>query len=56
MNKFIINQVQQHSSEMPDAIGSGKMEVVVMVISVLFVGLVSYLIFLDRRLRKLENK
>ncbi len=54
--KFIINQVQQHSSNMPDASGTGKFYVVVGVIAILFIGIVAYLISLDLKIKKLENE
>lgn len=53
--KFIINQVQQHSSNMPDAAGTGKFYVVVGVIAILFIGIVAYLVNLDVKIKKLEK-
>jgi len=52
---MLLNQIQ-HSSEMPDAVSSGKIEVVVTVIAIVFTVLVIYLISIDRRLRKQEKK
>lgn len=44
-------------SENPDFLRSiGKIYVVVLVIAVIFLALVSFLIYLDRRLTKLENQ
>jgi hypothetical protein len=56
MKHFILNQIQQHSSDMPNATGTDKYMVVVAVIAVLFLGISGYLISLDIRLRKQENK
>lgn len=46
---------QVHTAQMADAAGSDKIEIVVAVIAVLFVGLIGYLISVDRRLKKLEK-
>jgi hypothetical protein len=54
--KFILNQIQQHSSNMPDAGDTGKFYVVVGVISILFLGIAAYLVSLDVKLKKLENE
>lgn len=56
MYKFILCQAQLHSSQMPDADGTGKFAVVIGVISVLFVGIAAYLFLMDRKLKKLEDK
>jgi CcmD family protein len=37
-------------------IQNGKIGVVIAVIAAVFMGIVLYLIYLDRKLRKLENK
>lgn len=43
--------------EMADAFRSdGKIYVVITVISIIFICLISYLIYIDIKLRKLENK
>jgi hypothetical protein len=55
MKHFILNQVQQHSSQMPSAESTDKFYVVVGVIAILFVGIVTYLVSMDRRLKKLEE-
>ena len=54
--RFFINQIQQHSSQMPDAAGTGKFYVVVGVISLVFLGIVSYLISLDLKIKKIEDE
>jgi CcmD family protein len=46
---------QVHTSGMADAAPTNKIEVVVAVIAVLFVGIVGYLITLDLKLKKLEK-
>lgn len=35
---------------------SNKSEVVIAVVAVIFVGIIAYLISIDRKLKKLENK
>jgi len=54
--KFIINQAKLDASQMNDLFGNGKMDVVVTVIAIIFTLLCSYLVMMDLRLRKLENK
>ncbi len=44
-----------HSSELPDAESSGKIYVVVAVMSILFLGITVFLIRLDRKLAKIEK-
>ncbi len=56
MKHFLLNQVTQHSSNMPDAPGTEKFYVVVAVIAVLFLGMVGYLISLDKKIKELEKK
>ncbi len=56
MKMFIINQVQTHSSNMPDAAATDKYMVVVAVISLLFLGIVGYMVSLDLKLKRLEKK
>ena len=47
----------QQDAEMADALRSnGKIYVVVVVLCVIFVGIVAYLISIDRKISKLENK
>ncbi|MDZ4669053.1 MAG: CcmD family protein [bacterium] len=55
MKHFIINQVQQHAGDMPNASGTGKFMVVVAVIAVIFAGIIGYLISLDLKLKKQEK-
>ena len=53
---FII-QAQAQEVEMATGLrGSGKIYVVVLVISVIFIGLFVYLFSIDKRLKKLEKK
>jgi hypothetical protein len=54
--KFIINQAKLDASQMSDLFGNGKMDVVVTVIAIIFTILCGYLVMMDLRLRKLENK
>lgn len=56
MKYFLLNQVMQQSSNMPNAEGTEKFYVVICVISILFAGIVAYLIFLDKKLKDLEKK
>ena len=52
--KNILLQVQ-HAADLADAQGDGKLMVVVGVISVIFAGIVFYLIRLDKKISHLEN-
>jgi len=54
--KFIINQAKLDAIQMSDLFGNGKMDVVVTVIAIIFTILCGYLLMMDLRLRKLENK
>lgn len=51
----ILLQVQQRSADMADAQGTGKIEVVVGVLAVIFAGIVAYMISVDRKIKKLEK-
>lgn len=56
---FTLNLLAQNSNgvEMADALrGSGKIYVVVLVISVIFIGLAIYLFTIDSRLKKIEKQ
>jgi len=58
MLSFSLNLFAQNSNgvEMADALrSSGKIYVVVSVISVVFIGLAVYLFSIDRRLKKVEK-
>jgi len=46
---------QIHTNEMADAESTQKFYVVVAVIALLFVGIVGYLISVDRKIKKLEK-
>jgi uncharacterized protein HemX len=46
---------QVHTTEMADAQSTGKFYVVVAVIAVLFLGIVGYMISVDRKIKKLEK-
>ncbi|ADY52384.1 hypothetical protein Pedsa_1829 [Pseudopedobacter saltans DSM 12145] len=53
---FSINAFANENVEMADALrSSGKIYVVVAVITVLFIGLFSYLFSLDRKISKIEK-
>ncbi len=56
MKHFILNQVQQQSSQMPTAEGTDKYMVVIGVIAILFLGIAAYLVSIDLKLKKLEEK
>lgn len=48
---------QMPAPEMAEQMRSdGKIYVVVLIIGIIFAGIVAYLLHLDRKLRKLENK
>ncbi len=50
-------QSQMPEVEMADALrANGKIYVVVVILSIIFVGIIGYLITIDRKLNKLENK
>ncbi len=56
---FALNLLAQNSNgvEMADSLrSSGKIYVVVLVISVVFIGLVIYLFSIDNRLKKIEKQ
>ena len=54
---FVISKAQTEAPEMADALrANGKIYVVIVVIGIIFTGIVSYLIFLDRKITKLEKK
>lgn len=55
--KNILNIIlqMQHTAEMGDAQSTGKFYVVVGVIAVVFIGIVGYLISIDRKITKLEK-
>ncbi len=56
---FTLNLLAQNSNgvEMADSLrSSGKIYVVVLVISVVFIGLVIYLFSIDNRLKKIEKQ
>jgi len=53
---LILNQAKIDASQMTDLFGNSKMDVVVTVIAIIFTLLCGYLVMMDLRLRKLENK
>ncbi len=55
---FISSKAQQPSSvEMADAFReNGKIYVVITVIAIIFTGIIAYLIYIDRKISKLEKK
>ena len=56
---FALNSLAQNSNgvEMADALrSSGKIYIVVLVISVVFIGLAIYLFTIDSRLKKIEKQ
>jgi CcmD family protein len=54
---LIAQDTQTTTIEMADGLyQSGKIYVVVGVISIIFIGIVTYLIMLDRKISKLENE
>jgi Tfp pilus assembly protein PilO len=57
MKNTLLNILLQqiHTTEMADAQSTQKFYVVVAVIAVLFVGIVGYLISVDRKIKKLEQ-
>jgi Tfp pilus assembly protein PilO len=57
MKSLLLNIVLQqvHTTELADAQSTQKFYVVVAVIAVLFVGLLGYMISVDRKIKKLEK-
>ncbi len=54
---FIISKAQTDGPEMADALRqNGKIYVVITVIGIIFTGIISYLIYIDRKISKLEKK
>jgi len=53
--KFIINQIQ-NASEIPNIGGNNKIEVVVAVIAVIFIGITAFLLYVERKLKNLEKR
>jgi CcmD family protein len=54
---FLAGKAQQEAPEMADALRqNGKIYVVVTVIGIIFTGIIAYLIYLDRKISKLEKK
>jgi hypothetical protein len=57
MLPVLLSKAQQSSPEMADALRQdGKFYVVVSVIAIIFVSLVIFLIYLERRISKLDRK
>ncbi|MFA6262409.1 MAG: CcmD family protein [Bacteroidia bacterium] len=52
----ILLQQAQNASELADAADTHKFYVVIAVIGVLFAGIVTYLVSLDKKISKLEKK
>ena len=54
---FLVKAQEVASPEMADTFRSeGKIYVVITVISIIFICLIGYLVYIDMKLRKLENK
>jgi cytochrome bd-type quinol oxidase subunit 2 len=54
---FFVKAQEAAGVEMADAFRSeGKIYVVITVISIIFICLIGYLVYIDMKLRKLENK
>lgn len=54
---FMVNAQDEASVEMADAFrNDGKIYVVIAVICIIFVCLIAYLIYIDLKLKKLENR
>lgn len=54
---FMVNAQDEAPVEMADAFrNDGKIYVVIAVICIIFVCLIAYLIYIDLKLKKLENK
>jgi hypothetical protein len=53
--KQLLFQIQT-SANMPNADGEGKIMVVAAVMAIIFVGIATYLIYIDKRLSQQEHK
>ncbi len=56
LNIFLVLLQMQHSSELGDAENTHKFFVPVMIIAIIFIGIVVYMISIDRKIKKLEDK
>ncbi len=56
LNIFLILLQAQENAGMVDEMNTSKFIVPVFVIAIIFVGILAYLVMLDLRLRKLEDK
>jgi hypothetical protein len=54
---FILAKAQETTPTMADALrANGKIYVVISVIGIIFTGIIIYLIYIDRKISKLEKK
>ncbi len=52
-----LSQAQTSDAAMADGLRSnGKIYVVVLVLATIFAGIIAFLVYLDRKIKKLENK
>jgi CcmD family protein len=58
MKNLVLNILLQqiHTQELADAQSTQKFDVVIAVLAVIFVGIAGYLIYIDRKLKKIEDK
>ncbi|MCX6189652.1 MAG: CcmD family protein [Bacteroidetes bacterium] len=57
MLAYVVSNAQGEAVEMADTFRqSGKIYVVITVIAIIFTGIISYLIYIDRKISNLENK
>lgn len=56
LNIFLVLLQAQHSSDLANAENTHKFFVPVMVIAVIFIGIIVYMISIDRKIKKLEEK
>jgi CcmD family protein len=56
MNSSILNTILLQTQAVTEQAATHKFEVTVAVISIIFIGIVGYLISIDRKLSKLEKK
>lgn len=57
MLAYVVSNAQDEAIEMANTFRqSGKIYVVITVIAIIFTGIISYLIYIDRKISNLENK
>lgn len=53
---FLLVAVGAHSQDMNAAAGEGKFNVVIAVLVAIFIGIIAYLVIIDRKISKIEKQ